>query len=426
MIMSKIKKCKPPQARGIRRKNRHTAVRKGFVQVIEVAIAALLIVLVLPTFFSWINVKQDWARHDLIVSGIGVFHSLEASGNLSQIFNNTQEIIREMDFVKPANVKYSIYSEGMPKTTISLACISCTDAQLYYAKNVFSPALFNGMFLNFSIEKFDLSAMPSIPGNYDVAVFINYTDANWTSQKQKISDYLAGGDGIIAMQKASNGIDFMNLFNLTENPVGSASYQNFSSYYPAGSNIGKYFLAFGFDISTVNDGTGIYRGTWYIWETSKQINTTGAAVEILGVGTKTEGQTFTMTGPDGKTYSFRVKKIWPDRNGVIIQALDKGFVFKNFWETGESKVRGNNILIGDQASTYSLMTKNNSAIWISDFPNSDEYRILAKAAAESVSEKYYLVKPVNVKSSANVNAFINTCCDAPTTSKLTFTFWYVY
>lgn len=404
------------RARGIRR----TISQKGFVQVIEVAIAALLIVLVLPTFFSWINVKQDWARHDLISSGAGIIHSLEAGGNMSQIFSNPQEIIREIEAMKPANVKYSIQSEGAPKSVANMACISCSDAQISYAKSVFSPTLFNGMFLNFSIEKFDLSTKPSIPGNYDVAVFINYTD--WTAQKQKISNYLAGGNGVVALQKASNNADFKQMFNLTENAAGSASYQNFSAYYPAGSNIGKYFLAFGFDIATADDGSG----TWYIWESAKQVNSTGISAQIQDVGTKTEGQTFTLTGPDGKTYSFKVKKIWPDRSGVVIQALDKGFVFKNFWEAGETKVFGNNILAGDQASTYSLAAKNNTAVWISDFPRSDEYRTLAKAAAESVFEKYYLVKPVNVKSSANVNAFVSTCCDAPVTAKLTFAFWYMY
>ncbi len=404
----------------------NTHRKKAFVQVIEVAISALLIVLVLPTFFSWINVKQDWARHDLIASGAGIIHSLEAGGNMSQIFSNPQEIIREMDLVKPANVKYSIYSEGAPKAVASMACISCSDAQLSYAKSVFSPTLFNGMFLNFSIESFSLSAAPSIPGNYDVAVFINYTDADWTAQKQKISNYLAGGNGILALQKASGNADFKQTFNLTENAAGSASYQNFSSYYPAGSNIGKYFLGFGFDVATADDGSGLYSGVWYIWETPKQINSTGASVQIQDVGTKTEGQTFTLTVPDGKSYSFRVKKIWPDRSGVIIQALDKGFAFKNFWETGETKVIGNNMLVGDLASTYSLAVKNNSAVWVSDFPNSDEYRTLAKAAAASISEKYYLVKPANVKNSANVNVFVNACCDAPVTARLTFAFWYMY
>ncbi|MFZ3077031.1 MAG: hypothetical protein WA139_01100, partial [Candidatus Aenigmatarchaeota archaeon] len=116
------------------KREKNVVHKKAFVQVIEVAIAALLIVLVLPVFFGWLNVKQDWARHDLADSGTGIIRSLEAGGNMSQIFNNTQEIIREIEAVKPTNVKYSIYAEGAPKTRILMAC-PCSDAQLSYAKS---------------------------------------------------------------------------------------------------------------------------------------------------------------------------------------------------------------------------------------------------------------------------------------------------
>lgn len=400
--------------------------KKAFVQVIEVAIAALLIVLVLPVFFGWLNVKQDWARHDLIVSGTGTVHSLEAGGNLSQIFNNTQEIIREIEAIKPANVKYSIYAEGMPKSRILMAC-ACSDAQLSYAKSIFTPALFNGGFENFTIEKIDLGALPAIPGNYDVTVFINYADSDWAANRQKISDYLKTGKGIIAIQAASSGNDFLNTFNLT-NAGGSASYQNFTSYNPAGTNIERYFLAFGFDVATADDGTGTYRGIWYLWKSARPINTTGTTVGIDNLGiVLSEGQIFSMSGaPDGGTYFFRVKKIWPDKSGVIFQAMNKGFVFSDFWNPGERKVEGNNILKGENAITYSLMTRNSTAVWISDFPDGDEYRTLAKAAAASLSENFYLVSPLNVKNSANVNSFITFCCDTPTTAKLTFSLWYVY
>lgn len=406
------------------------AVRKGFVQVIEVAIAALLIVLVLPVFFGWLNVKQDWARHDLAASGTGIIRSLEVGGNMSQIFNNTQEVIREIEAIKPANVKYSIYAEGVPKPRILMAC-ACSDAQLSYAKSIFTPALFNGEIVNFTIEKIDLGALPSIPGNYDVAVFINYADSDWTANRQKVSDYLKSGKGIIAIQPASSGADFMNTFNLS-NAGGSASYQNFTSYIPAGTNIEKYFLGFGFDVSTADDGTGTYRGIWNIWDNQKRINTTGTKVglEDYGIVLGEEG-IFSLPAsesPDGREYYFRVKKIWADKSGVVFQPLNKSFVFKDFLNSGESMVVGNSILKGEAATTYSLMAINNTAIWLSDNKTaaSNEYRALAKAAAASLSENFYLVTPQNVKNSVNVNSFTTFCCDMPATVKLTFSLWYVY
>lgn len=398
--------------------------RKGFVQIIEVAIAALLIVLALPIFFSGLNIKQDWARHDLIVSGNGIIHSLEASGNLSQIFNNTQELIRQIESIKPSNVKYSIYMDGTPKPNISLACISCSGAEFSYAQSNFTPTLLNGRFINFTIENVDLSLLSSIPEKYDVALFINYADADWIAQKQKISDYLASGKGIVAIQEASHIPDFLDIFNLSIAGGPVSGYHNFSRY----SAVEKYFLGFGFDVATADDGTGTYKGTWYIWEIPKQINTTGVSVEIEGIGTKTEGETFSLGGaPDGNNYSFRVKKIWTDKSGVILHPMNKTFVFNDFWNPGENKVEGNNILsVQNVMVSYSLMTKNNTAVWISDFPNSDEYRALAKSAVASLAEKFYIVSPMNVKNYVNVNNFINFCCDAPETAKLTFSLWYVY
>lgn len=409
-------------------KQNHPVMRKGFVQVIEVAIAALLIVLVMPVFFSSLSAKQDWARHDLIVSGSGIVRSLEAGGNMSQILNNTQEIIRGIEALKPANVKYSIYAEGTPKPGISIACVSCSDAQLSYAQGVFTPAIFNGRLVNFTVEKFDMGSQPLIPGNFDAAVFIDYS--GWAAQKQKISDYLAQGKGIVAMQAASGDSDFLNMFNLSV-AGGSASYQNFTAYYPAGTNIEKYFIGFGFDVATPADaGSGYNKGDWHIWDAIREVNTTGAKVGFKDSGTElSEGQTFSLSGaPDGITYSFRVKKIWSDKSGAVFQPLDKRFVFNDFLGASESKVKGNSILAGEQAATYSLMAKNNSAIWISSnksFAN-DDYRALVKAAAASLAESFYLVKPQNPKNSVNVNAFESFCCDAPETVRLTFSLWYVY
>lgn len=404
--------------------------KKAFVQVIEVAIAALLIVLVLPVFFGWLNVKQDWARHDLIVSGTGIIRSLEAGGNMSQIFNNTQEIIREIEAIKPANVKYSIYAESAPKPRILMAC-ACSDAQFSYAKSVFTPALFNGGFVNFTIEKIDLGALPSIPGNYDAAVFIDYADSEWAANRQKISDYAKAGKGILAIQAASAGADFLNTFNLSA-AGGSASYQNFTSYNPAGTNIERYFLSFGFDIATADDGTGTYRGAWNIWESRKKVNTTGtkAGLEDYGIEVN-EGGIFSFPAaesPDGKKYYFKIKKIWADKSGVVFQPLNKSFVFRDFLNPRENKVKGNSIMSGENAITYSLMAINGTAVWLSDNRTTadDGYRALAKAAAAALSENFYLVKPLNVKNSVNINSFAAFCCDTPEIAKLTLSLWYVY
>lgn len=412
-------------------KTNQVIMKKGFVQVIEVAIAALLIVLALPVFFSALNAKQEWARHDLLAAGNGIIKSLEASGNISQIFNNTQDLIREIELLKPANVKYSLRAEGAPKPGISIACVSCSGAQLSYAQNIFTPAAFNGNGIDFTVTNLDLASQPSIPENFDVAVFIDYPD--WTTQKQNITNYMANGGGVLAIQPATSNADFLGIFSLSS-AGGSATYQNFTAYYPAGTNIGKYFQGFGFDVATPDALNENYNGgTWRIWDSVKQVNTTGAKVGIMDLGVELpEGGTFNFGGagisPDGKTYAFKVKKIWPDKSGFVLQPLNKSFVFKDFLGAGETAVQGNNILTGNSIPTYSLAARNGSAVWISSnktFANG-EYRALAKAAAASLAENFYLMSPQNMKNSVDVSAFESFCCDAPETVKLTFSLWYAY
>ncbi len=405
--------------------------KKAFVQVIEVAIAALLIVLVLPAFFSWLNVKQDWARHDLLVSGTGIVRALEAGGNISQIFNNTQDLVREIEAVKPPNVKYSIYADGLPKQNISVACASCSGSQLSFLRGMLAFSRLNGMPVNFSVENMTLDLIPSIPQSYDLAVFMDYADADWTAQRQKVYNFLNSGKGIVALQDASNGADFNSIFNLS-NAGGSASYQNFTSYYPAGTDVAKYFLAFGFDVATPNDaGSGYNSGTWRLWDSDRIINTTGTKAGFADSGIElSEGEKF-LLAENGKAYQFRVKTIRPDKSGVVIQPLNKSFPFRDFWNPGEKKVEGNNVLIGDNTPTYSLMTRNGNAIWISDNSTeaSHEYKALVKAAAAAISEmsgKVYIVRPQNIKESVNVKTFMNLCCDNPDVARLTFSFWYIY
>ncbi len=414
--------------------------RKAFVQVIEVAIAALLIVLVLPAFFSWLNVKQDWARHDLLVSGTGIVRALEAGGNLSQIFNNTQDLVREIEAVKPPNVKYSIYAEGLPKQNISVACVSansqaCGASQLSFLRSALSFSWLNGIPVNFSVDGVSIDSVPSIPQAYDIAFFMDYADGDWTAQKRKISDFLNSSKGVIALQgapAAASGADFEEIFNLS-NAGGNAVYQNFTSYYPAGTDVAKYFLAFGFDIATPDDaGFGYRSGTWRIWDSNRIINTTGTKAGFADTGIElAEGGKFSLS-ENGKPYEFKVKAIRADRSGVVIQPLNKSFPFADFLNPGEKKVEGNNILFGDGLpNSYSLAARNGNAVWISGNSTeaSHEYKTLVKAAVAAITEmsgKVYIVRPQNVKDSVNVETFMNLCCDSPDVARLTFSFWYVY
>jgi len=70
------------------------------------------------------------------------------------------------------------------------------------------------------------------------------------------------------------------------------------------------------------------------------------------------------------------------------------------------------------------MTSNNTAIWISDFPESNEYRTLVKAAIAS-RVKNWILKDIDYsKEYVAVSSFFPLCCDMPETAELTFYLWY--
>lgn len=399
--------------------------KKGFIQIVEVALAAFLIIIALPAMFSGLNVKLSWERSDLISAGNNIFSSLRASGNLTKILNETQQIIREIDKIRPANMKYSLLVEGTPKQRVLVGCV-CDDSQTQYAKELLTPVFVNNRWLNFTVNKTDIDNLRQ----YDVILFIDYAD--WTNQKQKIQNYLTGS-GIVAVQKATSNSAFMEIFNLTS-AGGSASYQNFTKYLPQEDKIPKYFLGFGFDVSTPTSIENKKQGYWYIWENATQVNISSNKVEIQDVGTKSEGELFLLNAktknnalPD-KNYLFKVKKIFSDV--VVFQAMNTSFIFKDFLGLAEDKVRGKNILYGENPVSYSLMTINGTApaaaVWVSDFPKSDEYSALVKSAVASLAEKFYIVSPQNVKKEAKVSTFLSLCCDMPEVIKLTLTLWYIF
>ena len=137
------------------------------------------------------------------------------------------------------------------------------------------------------------------------------------------------------------------------------------------------------------------------------------------MGTIPEGGTFILTGPDGVSHNFKVKKIsYPDR--VDFQALDTTFPFIPFsqcWVHGTS-------VVGSADDHVSAMTTNNSAIWISVSPYSDEYRTLVKSAISSRELEWNLNTPATNKETVSVSTFVNTCCDMLETIEIILTLWY--
>lgn len=388
---------------------------KGFVYLLEISVALILILMVLGTV-SFVQAKQNWERSDLISSGKNIITMMKYVNILKLLNNNSSEI----DSLKPSNIDFGLMISGIPKSNITVGCVNYCG----YTSSLLTPSYVNNRWTNFTVSSFDITTGP-IP-SYDVVVLVNYT--GFSTQKTKIQDYLNRGGIVVGINGtySNSNQDFNDVFGLSSSGYAS-DYFHFSSYNPSIDNIEKYFLGIGLDVSTTNSIDGKKWGNLIIWELPVKVNISSSG--MVDVQSKTageggqnipEGGTFKLEGPDLIFYTFKVKKIFWD-SGVVIQPLNTSFVFKDISETNDVTGKTNIIALpGGQA----IMTSNNAAIWISDFSISDEYRTLVKAAIASRVNNWYAKQVDFSRESVAVSSFASLCCDMPETAELTFYLWY--
>ena len=218
---------------------------KGFIYLIEIAVAAILMTIVLTVFFS-IRVKQDWEKPDLIATGNNILNSMKNKNDF--IFNILSENLDDIENNKPANVRYGVSVLGSPKSKIYIGCyINC-----FYFENMLKPAsnygsvFLNGRWINFTFDTFDMNV--EIP-QYDVIVLINYTNYSHPAIKSRIDNYLRNGGVLIGINATINSTDkdFNYIFNLSSVTGTSSNKINFTFYNPSEDEIAKYFLGIGME-----------------------------------------------------------------------------------------------------------------------------------------------------------------------------------
>jgi len=391
---------------------------KGFIYLLEISVALILIVVVLGTLSSF-KTKENWERADLITVGDNIVRTIRDS-DIIEILNNNFTKIQSL---LPPHIDFGLKVNGIPKSNITVGCAQSSICNSI--STLLTNSFANGHWTNFSVEYFDIAS--GIPSYYDAVVFVNYTD--YTNRKSNIIDYLNRGGVVIGVNATfnNNNADFNEIFGLSSTSSGSGIF-NFTTYNPSIDEIEKYFLGLGFDVNTGNTVDSKKWGYWYIWENSRKVNITSNAVDIENktvdegiIKDIPEGGFFNIKNiMDNKFYTFKIKKIFWDKF-VIIQPLNMSFAFNDFSEADDVTGKVNIVALpGGQAE----MTSNKTAIWISDFPTSDEYRTLVKSAIASRVKEWYLKEPNLTKEYVTVSSFYPLCCDMSETAELTIYLWY--
>ncbi|MFH0929583.1 MAG: hypothetical protein V1818_04530 [Candidatus Aenigmatarchaeota archaeon] len=372
---------------------------KGFVYLLEIAVTSILIVVILSTFFG-IRVKQNWDTSDLIGVGNNIINYLDKDESF--FLKVLEKNFTYIESTKPANIGYGVKVRGSPKTEI---IVGCTQSPLYqYTESILTPAYVNNRFITFIMEDYDIRN--DIPNHLDAIVLINFT--NYTIEKDKILKYLDEGGVVIGINatNVNNNADFNEIFGLSS-PGFPSGANTFVPYNPSKEDVEKYFMGIGFDVTD----------EWYIWEERWTVTYGSNYINVSKGGEErnflNKGETFDLNG-----HTFKVNRIGSGE--ANIQATRTGFIFEDFSDLND--VQGNKIVGPGSAAS---MASNGKAIWISDFPWSDEYRTLVKSAIISRNDEWTARGVYTTRETTTVSSFFSLCCDMTEVSELELTLWYV-
>ncbi len=372
---------------------------KGFVYMIEIATAAIIMTVILSMFFS-IRIKQDWGSADLAAIGANMLNVIRNDpGAINELLMENYTLL---DANRPQNAKYGLSVIGAPKSNLTVACVNYCN----YISETLPSAYVNGRWINFTVVPFDNDTY-----GYDAIVIVNYT--SYSTLKPYIDSYLSRGGVVMGINDtfSSSSTDFNNIFGLSAGS-GSSSTVNFTSYSPSQDEISKIFLGIGMNVGTQ---WRIWNDVWTVSYSSGLVTLTNSSTTISN---KAEGSTFSLTGPNGQSYMFKIKKVWGN-SMANIQPLNKSFVFRDFSDS--QKMTGSRIV---GSSNFAVLTKNNSALWMSSFPSGNDYSSLMQAALLSRLTDWTAKYDITGRETTTVSSFVPLCCDMPETAELFITLWY--
>ncbi len=427
-------------------------MKKGFVHIVEISFAILLLSLSVYLSLSVVDTKTKIDRSDLFFLGENLAKIIENSTMKYEMLSDREKFINKTEELLPSIITYGIRVKGTAKPIIRVACANCSVDGYYYAKQIFTPMWYNGRWVNFSVSRVEISTLKDTEP-YDVLFFINYTNFD---ENTLIQDYLKHGGKVFALTKiycyisGPIGIFCDNFTNMDKTfsftiPRGiSKEYQILAS--PENNTISKYFVGLGFYIKAdelTEDGK--HKGYWYIWKNKKEVNITqDLYVEIEGLGKYREGDIFVLN-PNSENselpyenIAFKIKKVYSDF--VYIQTLNYSFPFVDYIEnkvigprrSWEIRIKGmyeeDNVLMSSTGD-YSLMIWNSTtknAVWMSYFPYSDEYVTLLKSAIVRMTDEFDVKTYFGTKEKISIPFVVDYCCDIPEAAKIIITLGYKY
>ncbi len=438
------------------------AVKKGFIHIVEISFAVLILSITIFLTFAALNIKTTYDRSNLYEVGENIYSIINQTNLKDKMFTDREEFIRDLENITPSLVTTGIEIQGTAKPIIRVGCANCSVEALIILKNQLRNTYYNNRWINFTVQRFTFTKL-SDTEQYDVLVFVNYT---YFDNNKLVQDYLKEGGKVLAITRiecknslrtrlrdiirnpesyCENFTNMNDTFSLTvdRNLGDYTTTDNVLYLQNIETKVPSYFLGNGFVIIADRTVEDKQQGTWTLWRKDREVNiTTNLKVEIEGVGRYGERDIFCLNPSDDNSIlpderiCFRIKKVFPDK--VFIQTLNFSFPFLDYFNTFnlfsptvELRVKG--IFDSDDILKYkdrfSLVVWNSTtknAVWISYYPYSEEYSSLLRSTIIKLTDDFVLKSYFGTKENIEIPFISYSCCDIPEEYKIKLILGYKY
>jgi len=375
---------------------------KGFIYLIEVAVAAILITVALTTFFGAQNIKADWARPDLIEHASDVFKILNTEEEIQGMVDGSFDVQK----ILPANIRYNVKVSGTPRDYIRVAVSSGNVDSL---DRTLTDTIVNSRTIKFIVSPINYALLET-----EAIILTNSND--FINNKDTLVDYKQDGGVIVFV--GDPGIytsDFAEFFGLSDSGFGGGN-SGFYDYF-ASNKIEKYFRGSGFTVETPTPDGSYYSGPWKIKGNNYKVATDGIGAYINEEGPFHEGDEFRVSEED-----FIIKKI-SGFDYVAIRTVSTDYEFTGFDTSDfEASTEAENI-VGDKHASY--LINNGNAVWLSGGNGNDHDNLLTSILLAKV-DNWYVKDTITGKRSATFSRLVSFGPDVNEVVELTLIVWYPF
>lgn len=191
---------------------------KGFMHIIEVVFAVILIFFVFTSFAKLPSIAEDWSKIKLKILANDVLNVLDKK-NIDW-FNETV-ISNEMNKILPSNIIYSVSLQNVIKPKIKIGCF-CKGADCDKIDEIFSENSFviNDVNVSFDVVKVNnINELFSL--DFDISLIYGYEDL--TYYESAIRNFLSYDKGIMEIA------NIKKIDNVQKNIFGLDSTSSYSS-----------------------------------------------------------------------------------------------------------------------------------------------------------------------------------------------------